>query len=244
MQANGRSNGRAPSHHRHRRRDPGPLDQHINKPLRRHQWTSEDRHWTRRELNQERAEFFDTRVTGRPEVWQTIHAALQVLWDPTAEDSNNDGLDGLGNAQSILSAAEISLPTGDLVNGVYDSLGNYYQLPPWIVADPANISESEGIVAKDLDVSNARDKTISGHDGCGNKPGMRDSDGMRGESGKGVLDEREQVNVRARLSESGRDVQITVRRGDTVHTVIRDITTATAVRAHAHNTISTSPPRC
>ncbi|EQL03319.1 hypothetical protein G6O67_006373 [Ophiocordyceps sinensis] len=204
---------------RRRRRDPGPLDQHINKPLRRHEWSSKDRRWTRRELDSERAEFFDTRVTGRPEVWQTIHAALQVLWHPTfADDSNDDDLDGIATAQSILSAAEISLPTGDLANGVYDSLGNYYQLSGWIVADPNNL-------AQDGDVNTKGDLSTPDEDSAEDveELAVTDAQKRREEKGKAVLDLREHVALRARLSETGRDIEVSVGKSDVVRSVARSI---------------------
>ncbi|POR39009.1 Ubiquitin domain-containing protein 2 [Tolypocladium paradoxum] len=209
---------------RRRRRDPGPLDQHINKPLRRHQWTSKDRRWTRRELDTERADFFDTRVTGRSEIWQTIHAALQVLWDPAADDSNDDGLNGLGTSQSILSAAEISLPTGDLSNGVYDALGNYYQLPQWVVADPTNLAE-DGEVDTKVDLSTAGEDTVGEDD----ELAASDAERRREEKGKAVVDLREQITLRARLSETGRDIDVTVGKSDTVRSVVRSIASGSAL---------------
>lgn len=57
------------------------LAQHINKPLRRRRWTSRNRVWSRHSIDHERVDFFDTRVTGRPEIWQTLRAALEVLWE-------------------------------------------------------------------------------------------------------------------------------------------------------------------
>lgn len=202
---------------RRRRRDPGPLDQQINKPLRRHQWSSKDRHWTRCELDEERADFFDTRVTGRPEVWQTIHAALRVLWHPTApEDSNEDDLGGLATAQSILSAAEVSLPTGNLVNGVYDSLGNYYQLPAWVVADPNNLAHHG-------DANTKGDIAIPEEDYAQDVQELASAQRRREEKGKAVLDLREQVPLRARLSETGHDIQVDVDKSDLVRSVARSI---------------------
>ncbi|OAQ81387.1 ubiquitin supergroup [Purpureocillium lilacinum] len=215
----------ASSHHRRRRRDQGPLDQHINKPLRQHEWASKDRRWTRRDLDKERTEFFDTRVTGRPEIWQTIHAALQVLWDPATEDSNDDGLNGLGTAQSILSAAEISLPTGDLANGVYDSLGNYYQLPQWVVADPTNLADESDPDGKGGDLSTGAGETIAAD--FDDMP-ADDAERRREEKGKRVLDAREQIKVRARLSDSGRDIEVSVGKTDPVRSVIRTIASESA----------------
>lgn len=58
------------------------------------------------------------------------------------EDEDGDRAKlALETAQSILLAAEITLPTGDLARGgCYDSLGNYYALPEHIVSDPVNLS--------------------------------------------------------------------------------------------------------
>ncbi|KAL6402722.1 hypothetical protein AUP68_14056 [Ilyonectria robusta] len=191
---------------RRRRREQRLLDQHIDKPLRRHEWSSRDRSWTRRGIATERADFFDTRVTGRPEVWQTIHAAVQVLWDPVDQDAQDDGSNGLATAQMILSAAEISLPTGNLVNGVYDAFGNYYQLPEWVVSDPQNLIEEPDAGAKG-DVSTAGDEM----------------EGRKREKGEEVIDVREMVSLRARLSENGQDINLSIAESEMVKSVARKI---------------------
>jgi hypothetical protein len=205
----------APESPRRRRRDQRPLGQHIDKPLRRHVWTSKGRTWTKGELAHERRDFFDTRVTGRLEVWQTIHAALQVLWDPTGQE--DDGSAGLNMAQTILSAAEVSLPTGDLANGVYDSLGNYYPLPEWIVCDPTNViddGDANGELSNSPDdVTGDDDDDLDGDD----------AESRREEKGKGVIDVREQVALRARLSENGRDYQVSVTTADSVRSIAKKI---------------------
>lgn len=115
---------------------PQALARHINRPLRFHVWSSVGRFWTRAELDQERTDFFDTRVAEHKEIWQAIHTALAVLW------TGGEGVDddeGLATAQQILAAAEITVPSGDLVDGAYDSLGAFYALPEPIVSDPVNM---------------------------------------------------------------------------------------------------------
>ncbi|KAJ3495785.1 hypothetical protein NLG97_g3145 [Lecanicillium saksenae] len=196
---------------RRRRRDRGPLDEHINKPLRRHVWASVDRQWTRKELDAERAEYFDTRVTARPEIWQTLHSALQVLWEPPTQETNDSGQTALQTAQSMLNAAEISLPTGNMMNGAYDSLGNYYALPEWVISDPQNMVEYD----HDKDGLSGDDETQG--DG-------EDGELSREEKGKDV-DEGEQIQIRARLSESGSDIAVSVYKTDLVRTVIRKMAT-------------------
>ncbi|KAF4962084.1 hypothetical protein FSARC_9818 [Fusarium sarcochroum] len=202
---------------RQRRRNDRPLDQHIDKPLRRHEWTSRDRAWTKSELAKERAAFFDTRVTGRPEIWQTIHAALQVLWNPASQDAQDDGSDGLATAQMILSAAEISLPTGNLANGVYDALGNYYQLPEWAVCDPQNVQEDQDEVAKG-NISTVEEDTAADEE-------LSDDEieGKKQEKGKEVDDVRELVKLRARLSSNGQDIKVSIAESETVRNVAKKI---------------------
>lgn len=221
---------------RHRR----PLDQRINKPLRRHEWASTKRTWTRAALDRERLEFFDTRVSGRPEVWQTLKAALEVLWEadtarqsPAATPENGalhedvderDPAVALATAQTILNAADILLPTGDLANGAYDALGNYYELPPQIVCDPVNIVANE-------------DALSDGKDGLGTAQGtsgVADQDldvveRRREEKGKAVVDVRSQRLATIRLSETSKDLKLHVGKDETVRSIIRRVIEETGV---------------
>ncbi|KAL2125859.1 hypothetical protein VTI74DRAFT_2454 [Chaetomium olivicolor] len=223
-----------PTSRRRRRHSRQPLDQHINKPLRRHEWTSHDRQWTPAALRRERIEFFDTRVTGRQEIWQTLHAALEVLWNADeaarngqmrrrmSEDdgpSEEDPAVALATAQSILDAADITLPTGDLYNGAYDALGNYYQLPHQIVADPSNLlwrpgSEGDdGLGDTKADLT-AGEETEREYDDD-------EAERRREEKGKAVVDIRDQITIRARLSDGSRDVSVVVDKSDSVRRIAR-----------------------
>lgn len=132
----------------------------------------------------------------------------------------------------ILSAAEISLPTGNLVHGVYDSLGNYYQLPEWIVCDPQNVTvdndpetTAKGLANEDTMVD-ADDLTDDEEELMGNKT----------EKGKEVVDVKEQVVLRARLSENGQDIELSVGKTETVKSVIRKITHEANVSASKQRT--------
>lgn len=237
----------APVQHRSRRRHHAdqPLDQHINKPLRRHEWISRNRTWTPSALEHERNEFFDTRVTGREEIWQTLRAALEIMWeaDTTArnarvnqqlnptlseEGSNNTGEQeraaAMATAQSILSAAEITLPTGDLSNGAYDAFGNYYPLPEHIVADPINISLS-GQAGTGSGYADTKGDITAGEE-TAEEGDVEDEDEAarrREEKGKAVADMRDQVPLRARPSEGDRDVSLSVGRGESVRSIARRV---------------------
>jgi hypothetical protein len=137
--------------------------------------------------------------------------------------SEADRAAALATAQSILSAAEITLPTGDLANGAYDAFGNYYAFPEHVVADPINISLTEegggdgvcGDVKGDL---TAGEETAEEELGDDEEVARR-----REEKGKAVVDMRDQVPLRARLSEGDRDVTLSVGRGESVRSVSRRI---------------------
>ncbi|ROV95195.1 hypothetical protein VMCG_08589 [Cytospora schulzeri] len=229
--------------HRHSRQ---PLDQHINKPLRTHEWSSEDRTWSPSALNRERAAFFDTRVSGRQEIWQTLKAALEVLWaadnasrdPPDIQDNSETEADidadehnpavALATAQSILDAADITLPTGDLADGAYDPLGNYYQLPAHIVSDPTNIASCANDVAalgeSKADVTADEDTTRDEEDG----------EQRREEKGKAVVNTRDLVSATIRMSDTSRDLKLEVGKDETVRSVINHISREIGYRPGHH----------
>ncbi|CAN8101723.1 unnamed protein product [Discula destructiva] len=200
-----------------RRRQRRPLDQHINKPLRRHHWdaaasSSSSSPWTRSALDAERAAFFDTRVTGRPEVWQGLRAALEMLWERDGGDS------ALATAQSILDAVEVTLPTGDLADGAYDALGNYYQLAECVVSDPVGIEDVD-------DDGGAREgEELKGQVLTGDEEENEEEQEARmrrDEKGKSVVDRRVLLTVVVRMSDTGRDARIEVGKQEGVRSVIR-----------------------
>lgn len=211
-------------------------------------------------MARERAEFFDTRVTGRQEIWQTLRAALEVLWEADIaaaarqqehllQQQNGDETTGiqdqgssrseieedpaiaLATAQSIITAADITLPTGDLAQGAYDALGNYYSLPEHVVSDPINI------VVRRPGQSNAEDDMddmkadLTAGEETAEDEGEGDVDLLdpaeaerrREEKGKAVADLREQITIRARLSDGSRDVTVSVGEAETVRSIARHI---------------------
>lgn len=226
------------------RRHGRPLDQRINKPLRRHEWASTTKTWSRAALDRERLEFFDTRVSGRSEVWQTLKAALEVLWEAdiarqslatTPEDGlqtdEHDPVVALATAQSILNAGDILLPTGDLANGAYDALGNYYQLPPQVVCDPVNIVANQDILGDSKDGL----KAAEGASGDAEEGGLDDDERRREEKGKGVDDATTRVLAVIRLSETSRDLRLRVGRNETVRSIVRRVIEKTGVSSRQHH---------
>ncbi|KAI9851649.1 MAG: hypothetical protein M1838_003118 [Thelocarpon superellum] len=161
-----------------RRRRSETLNEQFNKPLKRHVWSS-TKQWTREMLDREREEYFDTRVTGRPETWHALRMAIETMDDD------------LSTAQTIIDAAGITIPTGDLINGVYDEIGNYYQIPEPCISDPLNlVAASEADEAtKDEIGTEIEDET--------------EAQRRREEKGKAVIPATEMHAVTARLSDRG-----------------------------------------
>ncbi|RMD40832.1 hypothetical protein DV735_g4316, partial [Chaetothyriales sp. CBS 134920] len=104
------------------------LTEHYNCPLvLPAAWKSSRRTWTHAQLARERTEFFETRITGRREVWEALRQVAECVREGD-----------LATAQGILDAAAITLPTGKLENGAYDEAGNLYRLTQPILRDPTN----------------------------------------------------------------------------------------------------------
>jgi hypothetical protein len=156
-------------------------------------------------------EFFDTRVTGRAEIWQVIHEALEILWNG-GSDGDQDG--GWATAQQILDAAGVTVPTGDMASGVYDVFGAFYQLPEYIVSDPINMIESD-------------QAERSG-------PSSEDEEELlrRGEEdGQKPLEPEDMMTVKARRSDGqAQDLCIDVPKGCSVRLLIERFTEEAKVR--------------
>lgn len=134
--------------------------------------------------------------------------ALDVLWRG-GELHEEDG--GLATAQTILSAADITIPSGDLANGVYDSFGNFYPIPEFVVSDPLNMAE---VPVEVLEDDNKSETELS-----------EDEMKRKDEKGKGVM-----VELKARLSDGGgHDLVLRVGKDDSVRLVTRRIMEASGV---------------
>jgi hypothetical protein len=142
------------------------------------------------------------------EIWQTLRVALEII---RSERNPEDEEEGLATAQQILDAAEITLPTGDLINGAYDGFGAFYPMPAYIVSDPTNIAHEEPAEVDD--------------GGKGEDSEEVDEDELlkrREEKGKGVLNPADQIHVKARLSDGGGpDLRVSIGKDDSVRLLAR-----------------------
>ena len=146
-------------------------------------------------------------MSGHAEIW----ASLKTVVDLLAEGD-------IPTAQSILNAAAITVPTGDLKAGAYDENGNLYHLPEHIISDPQNV------ILDDLPKEQRAEALAPPDD-------EEEIDPKREEKGKGVSGEEEElVRVRARLSDrGGPDVVVQMGRKQHVRTVVRRVQEAADV---------------
>jgi hypothetical protein len=162
-------------------------------------------------------------VAGRQEIWAALRTVTELIRSGE-----------LDTAQGILDASGITTPTGTLLDGCYDSLGNLYKLPQPVISDPVDIAE-DSRYAHGHSTSNIDGDTIMGDseakasalDGGGEKNVGPDEDleaiqQRREEKGKSV--ERDAVKVRCRLSDrGGPDVVISLGKSQNVGTLLRRV---------------------
>ncbi|KAF8474689.1 hypothetical protein BDZ91DRAFT_273129 [Kalaharituber pfeilii] len=186
------------------------LDQRVTRPLVMHKWSSKTP-ITREELTRRRDEYYDTRVTGRTEVWRVMRLAIETM-------ENGD----FPTAQEIINASGITIPTGNLIHGAYDERGIRYELPEYCVSAPSNLittsSDAEKHAASAGDQSDTEEDDIVD---------LEEIERRRELKGKMVLNRNEKkYRVVARLSDRGgpgSDVAVIFQQKDTVRTVIRKI---------------------
>jgi hypothetical protein len=143
--------------------------------------------------------------------------------------SEEDPAIALATAQSILDAADITLPTGDLHNGAYDAFGNYYALPHQIVADPLNLQWTPG-APEDDGLEDIKTDLTAGEE-TERECGSDEAERRREEKGKAVVDIRDQITVKARLSDGSRDVNVLASKSDSVRRLARLIAEEAQVKS-------------
>jgi hypothetical protein len=139
------------------------------------------------------------------------------------DDMDDDG--GLATAQQILNAAEITLPTGDISNGVYDATGRFYAIPNYIVSDPTNLVDETGAVGGTAKADDEGDKSVESEE--------VDEEVLRRREvkGKAVVKPNDTFTLKARRSDGvPGDLAIAVSKGDSVRLVARRLKVQAGVR--------------
>ena len=143
-----------------------------------------------------------------------------MIWSGGGPD-DHDG--GLATATQILDAVEVIRPQGDLSDGLYDRLGNFYQLPKYVCCAPVEVVDTpEGSL-------------------CGKEEGKEEEEydeeemlKRREEKGKGIAKVGETTCVKARLSDSRNgpmDVKVVIVKENSVRLLRKKIYEAGAVSA-------------
>lgn len=204
-----------------RQQQDASLSEHINLPLVAPKpWVSTQRTWSRAELQRERSEFFETRVTGRPEIWAAIKEVSELVRQGDLTD-----------AQGIIDAAGITLPTGRLEEGIYDERGVHYRVSENILTDPMNVVDEDGTtvvgsdsLSKELDTGKEATLAIPPTDGATQE---------KIDKGKEAL-EKDAVKVKCRLSDrGGPDTIVLLGQTQAVSVLIRRLRTETSISSSA-----------
>ena len=125
-------------------------------------------------------------------------------------------------AQGLLDACGVTVPTGDLVEGAYDERGHLYAMPGWVVGEPA-------VVVDDIDEEAAGDGVEDGGNG---EERSRD----KGKEVVGAKEGEETVKVRCRLSDrGGPDMVVSVGKEESVRVLVRKL--EEAVKVGFYNTV-------
>ena len=206
------------------------LHEHYDAPLQLPPaWRSTNRTWTYSQLERERSEFFETRVTGRQDIWGALKNVSELLRHGELE-----------TAQGILEAVGVTIPTGKLTEGCYDEQGNLYRLPEVIILDPTNVIPEQARPHRTSNIDGetmvgiSEAKTAAIGSGRAEDPAKEeDSEAVerrRDEKGKGS--ERDAIKVRCRLSDrGGPDVVVLIGRSQTVGTLARRVQSEADVSA-------------
>lgn len=133
---------------------------------------------------------------------------LEVLW-ASGDNVNHDA--SVATVQKNLDAAGITVPAGDIVNGVYDSFGAFYALPECIVSNPTNVVNKGLGEAEESD--DASEEVQMGR--------LR----QRGGNGKRAVDSGDIVTVKARRSDGvEKDLIIRAAEEDSVQLLMQRFT--------------------
>ncbi|KAK5073789.1 hypothetical protein LTR64_007073 [Lithohypha guttulata] len=185
-------------------------------------WTSKDRTWTRSQLQRERTDFFETRVTGRPEIWSALKEVTQLI-----------RMHDLADAQGILDAAGITMPTGKLEDGAYDERGMLYHLPANIITDPVNLVDDDG--GETVIGEMSMDKKLEANALL--PPASTTTDTAMQEKvdkGKDTI-EKDGIKVKCRLSDrGGPDTVILIGKGQPVSVLVRRLRSEATIASSAN----------
>lgn len=139
-------------------------------------------------------------MTGRREIWDGLKQVIECLREGDVAD-----------AQGILDALSVTLPTGRIEEGAYDEHGNLYKMPEAVISDPTDVVEDIADMDSQTVTGPAEGDTVAAKlEAAAEGPSMQqvsrdasnDAEKTKEAKGKAVV-EKDAMKVRCRLSDRG-----------------------------------------
>ncbi|CAI6254378.1 unnamed protein product [Periconia digitata] len=175
---------------------------------------------TRRQLEKERGDWWDTRTTGREEIWAALRLMVESLQ-----------LGQVGEAQALLDATECTCPNGMLWKGVFDGRGEWYRVQEWVVIEPEGlIDDDETDHGHEDDEDNISDKK---EDAEVEEGSAENANKVKESKGKEVEVLGDEVKVLCRLSNTGVDYRIRIYKGEKVASLVAKLKSKASINPFA-----------
>ncbi|KAF2747414.1 hypothetical protein M011DRAFT_59312 [Sporormia fimetaria CBS 119925] len=158
--------------------------------------------WTRAKLERERRDWWDTRDHGNRFIWEAYRRMIELLQKGEVQET-----------QELLDATGCTCPSGKLWHSIFDETGVEYAIKEvrrnfdWVVFEPKGLVEDgvmDGVAEEEWNVH-----------GKG--------------KGRAVEGEGNRMQVRCRLSTTGKDVQVELRLGEPVGCLMERLADLTGV---------------
>ncbi|KAJ4353213.1 uncharacterized protein N0V89_004940 [Didymosphaeria variabile] len=132
----------------------------------------------------------------RNDWWDTRTTGSSEIWAALRSMVQSLQAGDIREAQVLLDATECTCPNGMLWRGIFDNRGEWYKVPEWIVIEPDGLVEEEDLKDEAGSVGADDDKEVEAED-LG-----------------------EEVKVKCRLSSTGKDYKVDIRRGERVGSLV------------------------
>jgi hypothetical protein len=129
---------------------------------------------------------------------------------------------GIAEAQGVLDAAGCTCPTGEVWRGIFDERGAFYQVPEWVVVDPANLLDEDAVGREDNNSEKDEDVDEDEYEELDDEGKLK----KRDEKGKGKAVEivpGEILKIKCRLSDRGTDVIVKVGKNAKVSALVKKV---------------------
>ncbi|KAF1968351.1 hypothetical protein BU23DRAFT_264778 [Bimuria novae-zelandiae CBS 107.79] len=132
----------------------------------------------------------------RNDWWDTRTTGSPQIWAALRSMVQSLQNGNVGEAQVLLDATECTCPNGMLWRGIFDNRGEWYKVPDWIVIEPEGLVDEEDPKDEVGSVGEDEDKEVE------------------------LEDLGDEVKVKCRLSTTGKDYVVNIRRGERVASLV------------------------